>query len=259
VVIGSSVRSAGRRPVPLDWQPGLIRNCSYSSAAGWIGISGEDRTNGGWVLSIFDVDRKVTAHRFPFAYVLHHSLLASGEWACVARPSATPMVADLDVIEISSGRLEMILRGGVHQGSELSWSPDGGGIAFQSPDDRVQIVDRSRQQVVPVADGAAPAVSPEGDRIAFRRSDGVFIWERPTGRTQRVAGGQVTPSTGLSWSPDSRCLTYGCRTGLTGKKTRFYLQDLDTGRRYRLPLRYMTGLVLLPSRIMGTSLSHGTA
>jgi Tol biopolymer transport system component len=197
------------------------------------------------MFGIFDLERSVTTHRFLFDYVLHHSLAPSGEWACVAKVSATPRTADLDVIEISSGQRETILRGTVHEGSELSWFPNGEQIVFQSPDDHLQIVDRLNMRVTLVAEGSAPAVSPEGDRIAFSRSGGIFIWERVSRRIHQVHTGKVTPSTALSWSPDGRCLAYGFRTGLTDKETRFYLQDIDMPVRYELPLRYITGLSLI--------------
>jgi WD40 repeat protein len=246
VVTGSSIRSGQVQPVPLDWRPELIRNCSYSPADGWLGVTGAEPASGDWTLRIFDVGRGVTAHRFRFAYVLHHSLLSGGAWACLARPSAVPMVADLDIIEVGSGRVETVLRGGVHQGSELSWFPDGTRIAFQSPGGRVSVVDRSSGRVTPVADGATPAVSPDGDRIAFLRPDGLFAWEGLTGRIEPMTTGPMSCSTGLSWSPDGRCVTYGSATGLTGKQIRFYLWDLDRRRGFRLPLRYMTGLILYP-------------
>jgi Tol biopolymer transport system component len=152
------------------------------------------------------------------------------------------MVADLEILRIDDGQAEPILRAQVHQGSPLSWFPDGDRIALQSPDDQVLIVDRNSKHMERVAEGQAPVVSPDGSRIAFKRSGAVFVLELSPGNTQRVDTGRAAPSTELAWSPDGRCLTYGTTAGLTGKETRFHLYDLEASRDHKLPLRYMTGL-----------------
>jgi WD40 repeat protein len=244
VWVGPSVRSHVTRPVALDWQLESIGDCSYTAEPDWIGITGRDVTAGDWILGVVDLGRRATVNRFSYDRVLHHAMLAGGAMACLTRPSATPMVADLDVVEIGTGRIENVLRGEVHQGSRLSWFPNGRRIAFQSPDGKLRVVDRASRQIESVADGGAPAVSPDGDRIAHTGDAGVVVRDHPTGRVRTVDTGRATPSTGLSWSPDGRCLAWGARLGLTGKQTRFHLHDLDSGRRDDLPLAYATGLVL---------------
>src|SRR5262249_52954158 len=80
--------------------------------------------------------------------------------------------------------------------------------------------------------------------IAFERNGSIRLWEIETGQERSMDIGRAALSTNLSWSPDGQCLTYGITSGLTGKETRFYLYDLQTGRRNELPLRYASGLLI---------------
>jgi dipeptidyl aminopeptidase/acylaminoacyl peptidase len=251
VSFGPSVRSGVARPVPLEGQIESINECSYATRPGCIGIAGRDVATGEWILAMVDLGRGETVHRFAYERVLHHALLPDGTIACLTRPSATPMVADLDVVRVGTGEVENVLRGGVHQGSRLSWFPDGRRIAFESPDGQMRVVDRIGGGVDEVAAGGVPAVGPDGDRIAYTASRGVVVMDYPNGRVRAVETGRAAPSTGLSWSPDGRCLAWGTRSGLTGKQTRFHLHDLDSGRREDLPLAYATGLVLVDRAVGG--------
>src|SRR3954453_11610824 len=92
VMIGSSIRdTTTHTQLQLDWQPGLIRNCSFASGQRIVGTTAEDRTNGGHVLNLFSLDERKTTRRFQFEAVLNHALESTGESAAIALPSADRM------------------------------------------------------------------------------------------------------------------------------------------------------------------------
>jgi dipeptidyl aminopeptidase/acylaminoacyl peptidase len=251
--MGSSIRDEStHRQVPLDWQPGLIRNCSFAPVPRLLGTTAEDRTSGGQVLNLFAIDRRQTTRRFAFDTVLQHSLESTGAYAAIVLPSANRLVADLDIIDISGGQSEPLVTGRLHHGSTISWFPDEQHIAYQTVDDQIEVVHRETREIVPTIRGRLPAVSPDGRSIAFERDGSIGLWEVEARQERSIKTGQVVASTGLSWSPDGQCLTYGSTHGLTGKEIRFYLHDLETGRQHELPLKYASGLSLVTS-ISGTA------
>ncbi len=246
VMIGSSIRDkATHKQLELDWQPGLIRNCTFAPGPRIVGTTAEDRTNGGQVLNLFSIDQGKTVKRFPFDTVLNHALVSDGNSAAIALPSADRMSADLELIDTKNGRSERLVTGRLHHSSTISWFPDDQQIAYQTVDDQIELVHRSTREIAPVTRGHAPAVSPDGQAIACERDGKLHLWERATGDERSIDTGRATPSTNLSWSPYGRFLTFGSTRGLSGKETQFYLYELATGNREDLPLKFATGLSLI--------------
>lgn len=252
VTMGASLWDpAALRRVELDWTPGQIRNCSYSPVKHWLGIAAADQTRGDQVLAAFDLANRVTVRRCSFDVVLNHALFTDGERASLATLSPGVLAADLSVVALELGQQETIIDKALHQGSELSWFPDGRRIAYVSRDESVCVVDTESREVTALVDGASPAVSPDGRAIAYRHRGEVFIWDVATRRASAIHTGRITAPAALSWSPDGRCLTYGVTTGPVGKEMRFFLHQRDSGAEYEIPLRYQTGLILIPGRSGG--------
>lgn len=127
--------------------------------------------------------------------------------------------SDIWLADVRGGKPLQLTDDGAVDGSP-SWFPDGGTIAFTRIDgDRASIYRTPHLgggAVLMVTNAASPAISPDGQRIAFSRgSEGGFfrIWVAPIDALDQAR--QVTDdSSGLwdhvkpSWSPDGATLCY---------------------------------------------------
>ena len=248
---GASLFDEGaRRPVHPGWQPGDIRNCSYAAGPGWVGISAEDRTVGGYVVAAYDPHAGASRVLLRPEYVLHHALDRSGSRVCYTQPSAGSGEADLWLYTIDGGPPRCLIKNAVAQGSIPSWHPDGTQITYQSPDGRVMVLDSAGGGEEPVADGESPAFAPAGGSLAFRRDQSVWVWDGTTRHARPVGAGRPLsrrPLTdGLSWSPDGTAITFGAVAGALDKRTDFYLLNVADGGREKVRIPYLSGLILAP-------------
>jgi Tol biopolymer transport system component len=238
----------GRVRVELGWQPGAVRNCSYASQPDWIGITAEDRTNGGQVLAIHERQSVATRVLLRQRLILHHALNRSGSLLCYTQPSAQSGAADLYLYRLEEAQPQRLAEGVVAQGSVLAWFPDDIHIAYHSPAGQIEILDSVQNQREALAQGQAPAVSPDGARIAFRGDSTIFIWYGQDRRMQHIETrrwlGKLHLADGLSWSADGQCLTFGAIAGWVGKQTDFYLLEVESERYQKTTLQYLSGLLL---------------
>jgi TolB protein len=105
-----------------------------------------------------------------------------------------------------------------------SWSPDGRWLAFSrflvNGDEGIYVVAADGSGLTHLADGYTPDWSPDGARIAFSRSDGLF-----TIRADGTGLARVVASTGAgapAWSPDGRRLAFAGSDGI-------YVAGVDGG------------------------------
>ncbi|MEK6288296.1 MAG: hypothetical protein AABO57_21470 [Acidobacteriota bacterium] len=245
------ILSSGQQvtPITLDWQPGDIRNCSYAPKQGWIGITAEDRTHGKQVLAVYEPQTKTTQFLLRTDYILHHSFNRAGTEICYAQPSNQTGAADLYIYDLESGQSRRIAEGAVAHGATPVWFPDDARIAYHSPHGQIEALNVLQEQREILVEGSAPAVHPDGNRIAIQRDGGLFIFDRVNRTTGplRIQAGWLEHSltNGLSWSPDGRYLSFGLTTGLTGKETVFYLLDHVTEQRQRIEVEYLRGLIMI--------------
>jgi hypothetical protein len=129
--------------------------------------------------------------------------------------------------------------------SPLAWMPDGR-VAFHGTDEWIRVAGPGDGEPVRVAAGRSPAADGTG-RLAYLRGRAVVVRgadgaerEWPLPRTI----GRPSLARVLSWSPDGREVSWGRTAGLVGKRTDFFLLDVQTGRSHRVPQRYLAGLRL---------------
>lgn len=88
-----------------------------------------------------------------------------------------------------------------------AWLPDGKKMVFEETDNEcIYIIDLTGLQRTMLALGTAPSVSPDGEKVAFRKNDGNIYTVNIDG-TSEV---RVVPETSSRpvWSPDSKKLAY---------------------------------------------------
>lgn len=231
----------------LDWQPGDIRNCSYAPQPDWIGITAEDRGQGRQVLAVYERASASTRVLLREDYLLHHSLNSSGSKVCYTIPSAQRGAADLFLYE--EGGVRRLAEGIVSQSSVPVWFPDETRLAYHSPDGQIEVFDSTQGQRERLVEGESPAISPNGEQIAFRRDNQLFIWHQADreARALEVRGGLLKRhlTDGISWSPDGRHLSFGRVSGFTGKQTTFYLLNLADGSEREITAEYLRGLLIV--------------
>lgn len=245
------ITSGGPRvtPITLDWQPGDIRNCSYAPVQGWVGITAEDRMHGQQVLAVYKPQAQTTQILLRTDYILRHSLNRAGTEICYTQPSKQTGAADLYLYELESGESRRLAEAVVAHGSTPVWFPNDARIAYHSPHGQIEALNVLQEQREVLVEGSAPAVHPDGNRIALQREDQLFIFNllnRTTDPLQIQRGWLESSLTnGLSWAPDGRYLSFGLVTGLTSKETVFYLLDHVNQQQQKIEVEYLRGLVII--------------
>lgn len=236
-------------PIILDWQPGDIRNCSYAPIQEWIGITAEDRTHGQQVLAVYKPQEKKTRILLRTDYILRHSFNWAGTEICYTQPSKQTGAADLYLYELESGKSRRLAEARVAHGSTPVWFPDDARIVYHSPHGQIEALNVLQAQSEVLVEGSAPAVHPDGNRLALQRDNQLFILNLVNRTTNplQIQHGWIGHSltNGLSWSPDGRYLSFGLVTGLTGKETVFYLLDHVNQQQQKIEVKYLRGLIMI--------------
>jgi len=113
---------------------------------------------------------------------------------------------DLSAVDLSDGRVSVLLRGAV--GSSLAWSPDGRAIAYDF-ESTIVLAELARHIHRVLNRGNAPSWSPDGRKLAVtRRLDNAYVIDARTGRSVHVSthftSDLRTGPDAVSWTPDSR-------------------------------------------------------
>ena len=123
-----------------------------------------------------------------------------------------PRVWQLWTVDLRTNRLQQHTFHQVGQPWGGSWFPDGRHIAY-SLEDRLVLLDmysgarRVYASPLPGRLVRTPAVSPDGDRIAFQvRQSGMWMLHIASGRTVRVLTDRSAQE--FAWSPDGRSVAY---------------------------------------------------
>lgn len=250
--LGRSVLSAEPAVrIPPPWSGGSIRDCSHAPGAGLVGMIARDPGRGGEALVVFPVRGDGSPDvRLRADVLLHHALAPDGRAACYTRPAGEPGVADLWLHRADGGEAERLLEGAAAHGSQPVWHPGGDRILFHTPDGRIESVGVDGSGRERLAEGTDPAVSPDGERIAFVRDGEVWLRDA-SGAAERLElhrgllGRDLAD--GLSWSADGSRLSYGTAAGLVGKETAFRVVEVATGRSRKCAVRHLAALRLVPS------------
>src|SRR5216683_85398 len=230
-----------KMPVILDWQPGDIRNCSYTPSHGWIGITAEDRTHGRQALALYDRQKKTTRFLVRDTFVLRHSLNRTGTAISYTQPSSRTGSADLFLYDLENDKSHRLGEAVASHGSTPVWFSDDTRLAYHSPQGRIEVMHVAEGVVETLVEGSGPAVHPDGKSLAFHRGDQLLIYnllDRTTKSIQlRRKWLEYGLTNGLSWSPDGYYLSFGFTAGVVGKETDFYLLDHVNQQQQRVPIR----------------------
>jgi len=176
------------------------------------------------------------------------------QWVALtaARADSTGFQGDILAVRVDGTDVRVIASSSRHE-SGPSWSPDGSRLVFVYDGGELYTVtfeSGARARLIGVENGSvfAPAWSPIGEVIAFieeyQEGRKIRLVQSDHTPLQDVATGSVTPSGGLSWSPDGRRLAFADEDG------DLYIVDIASG--------ITTPVLAMPGRIEGTSwLSDG--
>lgn len=229
---------------------GDIHNCSYAPAPAVIAIAGQEYGSGRHMLALYrSRNKSLQALLYP-RYILYQSIDQSGARICFTQPSAVCGTADLLLLDIGAGRVQTLAQGVAAQDSVPVFLPDQSRIAYHSPDRWIEVFDLDDGGRVRLMAGSRPAFSDSGNKIAFQREEQIFISTGPN-ETKCVykpfwAWNRRPLVDGLSWSPDAGCISFGMVAGLTDKTANFYLLEVASGRRQKLNMNYLRGVVIIP-------------
>jgi hypothetical protein len=236
------------RNIGFGLRLGDIRNCSYAVLPKWISVAAEDRTNGGHVISVYNLQSGMARVLLRFEYVLLHSLNQAGSKACYTRPSALG-TADLHVYEVAGDRDKRVAEGSVAQDSTPVWFPDSIHIGFHSPAGQIQILDSIRGQVETLGPGYSPAITPGGELLAFQRDNQLWLSNlrtkdiRPLTYDRSLQGRTLV--NGLSWSSAGTHLSFGIISGAVDKQVTFFLLEVSTGKCQKVAVEHLRGLLVV--------------
>jgi len=177
------------------------------------------------------------------------SLSPDCQWVALTAPQAdsTGFQGDILAVWIDGTEVRSIASSSRHE-SGPSWSADGRRLVFVYDGSELHIVELdsgARARLIAVDGGSvfAPAWSPTDEAIAYieETQDGLKIRMVHPNHTPLpdVATGSVTPSGGLSWSPDGRRLAF------VGDDGDLYISDIASGT--------ATQALTMPGRIEGTT------
>jgi eukaryotic-like serine/threonine-protein kinase len=180
-------------------------------------------------------------HRVPGQFGSISEAVLSPDGSEVAFASEEGGASDVFVVDVRGGK-PIRLTERLARSSSPAWFPDGGAVAFAADEGTsvsVWKVPRFGGTALPlVPDAQDPAISPDGQRIAFARpqEDGnLRIWVAPIGAPEQ-ARRLTTDQGGLwdhrrpAWSPDGRTICYRDSRDLwlvpvAGGEARVFTQD----------------------------------
>jgi hypothetical protein len=180
----------------------------------------------------------------------------TGKWVLIDRWGDSPLLAPaaaLDDADPLAGGSELL---GHHDSryawDAASWAPDEAAfaVAFDinrtlDGDERIDVFLTDSGDFYSLTSGYAPAWSPQGDRLAFRRnptaSDAAELWVKGPGDVVRGTGVPVDSAehqvdTGVlahAWSPDGSMLAY-LRTAAGGTGTELWVASADGNDSHRV-------------------------
>lgn len=234
--------------VPFDWQPGSLRNCSYAPAKKLIALSGEDRTNGGQVLALHDPTKKTTSFLKRMKSILRNSINSAGSRICYTAPASEVGAADLYLMEIESGE-QRLMECALAPDSTPAWFPHDERVLFHNPQREIEALRLSDGTRELITAGTHPAVSPNGEEVAFLRDGQIWLWSWSKGAGKPLdlrKGWLETQLLGiLSWSPDGQWLSFGVSSGITSKESTFYLYGVASQEQHKLAVKYLSGMIII--------------
>ena len=131
----------------------------------------------------------------------------------VAEAELSKVRMDIVVYDLAKHRSLRFASGEASVATQVSITPDGQTITFDAVDGWIKSVNLSTGEVTKLLEGYAPAWSPEGTRLAYRRGRSLFVYEVATKTSRRLYTRYpwqpdfITHLRGvLHWSPDGRYL-----------------------------------------------------
>lgn len=235
------------KAVPADLPLEDIRNCSSAREQPWGAITGVNRQTRRQELWRFDLEGASAELLVALDYILHNAIDSAGRYICyTAPPSRTRADMSLYGYDPQTSRSDLIVEAAVSRDCIPSWRSSIGKVVYHAVDRQVVEADISTKHVDSLFNGEYPAVSPDGNWIAYRERNEIRLWNTEDQRSRDVPGKRWFWERQLygemSWSPDGKFLLVGQSAGVFGYELAFYRVEVQTGRRVRVRQRYLRGL-----------------